>query len=274
MLVRPAQPGSLWLRVASVGVLAPFALGSIYLGGWVLVALVALGAVLSADEWDRMCGGDGVRGTVGVVHVGIVLAIAVLAGADLYGAALVVGIVGGFGVAVVAKQLGRRAVWPAAGVVYVALPVIALIWLRSDPDAGRASLFWLFAVVWATDIAGFGVGRSIGGPRLAPKISPKKTWSGLGGGLVGAVLVGVVAAWLTGDAGLVLLAVVSLGLSLVSQVGDLSESAVKRHYGVKDSGNLIPGHGGILDRIDGLLFAAPAAAVVALLNDGSALIWR
>ena len=274
MLSQPARPGSLRLRVASVAVLAPIALGCVYLGGWALVALVALGAVLAADEWDRLCGGEGVRGTVGIVHIGIVLAIALLAGAELYGAALAVGIVGMFGLAVVANQLGRRAVWPAAGVVYFALPAVALIWLRGDPEAGRISLFWLFGVVWATDIAGFVVGRSVGGPRLAPRISPKKTMSGFAGGLAGAALVGVVAAWLTDDAGLALLAVVSLGLSLVSQAGDLSESAAKRHYGVKDSGNLIPGHGGILDRIDGLLFAAPVAAAVAILNDGSALIWR
>ncbi len=111
-------------------------------------------------------------------------------------------------------------------------------------------------------------------PRLAPRISPNKTWSGAIGGLACAAAVGAVVAGLIGNASFGVLVGISIAFSLVSQVGDLAESAVKRHYGVKDSGNLIPGHGGILDRVDGLLLAAPAMAAVAILNGGSALLWR
>ena len=274
MLVPASRQGGLRLRLISAAVLIPLALAAIYLGGWLLVLFVALGAVLLANEWDRLCGGDGLRGSVGIVHAGVVLAAALLSGAALYGAALALAAVGAVGVAVISIQFERRAAWPAAGVIYLSLPIIALIWLRGETEAGRASLLWLFVLVWATDTGALAVGRSLGGPRLAPRISPNKTWSGAIGGLACAAAVGALVAWLTGDAAIALLVGLSVGLSLVSQAGDLVESAVKRHYGVKDSGSLIPGHGGILDRVDGLLLAAPAMAAVAILNDGSALLWR
>lgn len=274
MLVPPSQPGGLRLRILSAALLIPVMVAAIYLGGWPLVLMMALGAVLLANEWDRLCGGDGVRGSVGIVHAGVVLAVALLAGAGLYGAALALGAIGAVGAAVIATQFERRAAWPGAGVIYLALPVITVIWLRGEPEAGRASLLWLFVLVWATDTGALAVGRALGGPRLAPRISPKKTWSGAIGGLACAAAVGALVAWLTGYAGIALLVGISVGLSLVSQAGDLVESAVKRHYGVKDSGSLIPGHGGILDRVDGLLLAAPVMAAVAMLNGGSALLWR
>lgn len=274
MPVPPSRPGGLRLRILSAAVLIPVVVAAIYLGGWLLVLLIALGAVLLANEWDRLCGGDGVRGSVGIVHAGVVLAAALLSGAEFYGAALALAAVGTVGVAVIAIQFERLAAWPAAGVIYLALPVIAIIWLRGEPEAGRASLLWLFVLVWATDTGALALGRTLGGPRLAPRISPNKTWSGAIGGLACAAAVGALVGWLNGDAGIALLVGLSVGLSLVSQAGDLVESAVKRHYGVKDSGSLIPGHGGILDRVDGLLLAAPVMAAVAIFNDGSALLWR
>lgn len=274
MQVRPAQPDGLRLRILSAAVLIPVALVAIYLGGWLLVLLMALGGVLLANEWDRLCGGDGVRGPVGIVHAGVVFAVALLSGAGLYGAAIALGVVGAVGAAVIATQFERRGVWPAAGVIYISLTVIAIIWLRGEPVGGRSSILWLFVLVWATDTGALTAGRVLGGPRLAPKISPNKTWSGALGGIACAVVIGALVAWLTADAGVALLAGVSAGLSMASQAGDLLESAVKRHYGVKDSGTLIPGHGGILDRVDGLLLAAPVMAAVAIFNGGSALLWR
>ncbi len=132
-------------------------------------------------------------------------------------------------------------------------------------------------LVWATDTGALAVGRTLGGPRLAPRISPNKTWSGAIGGLACAAALGALMHWLTGNAGIALLVGLSVGLSLVSQAGDLVESAVKRHYGVKDSGSLIPGHGGLFDRVDGLLFASVVAGLIALRNlaepGAGLLIW-
>ena len=264
---------SLRLRVLSAAVLVPLAVAAAYAGGWVFVTLIGVGVVLLANEWDRLCGGEGVRGVLGVLHAGVLLAAVVLAGADLFLAAAVVAAVGSAGAALLAPQFGRARAWPAAGIIYFAAPAIAILWLRSEPD-GRQCMLWLLALVWATDVGAIAVGRTLKGPRLAPKISPAKTWSGFSGGLAGAVLVGAGAAWLTGFASLAVMVVVSAGLSLVSQIGDLVESAVKRHYGVKDSGTLIPGHGGILDRVDGLLLTAPVAAVLAWVNGGGDLLWH
>lgn len=155
--------------------------------------------------------------------------------------------------------------WLAAAAVYIVLPCLALVWLRERPDYGRHLVFWIFCVVWATDTGAYFAGRTIGGPKLIPSISPNKTWAGLLGGMVAAALVGgIVAAInpvlpafaLAGFAGLV---------AVVSQAGDFTESAVKRHVGVKDASQLIPGHGGVLDRLDGLLFAAPFVAASDLL---------
>jgi phosphatidate cytidylyltransferase len=158
-------------------------------------------------------------------------------------------------------------VWPPLlAYPYLILPLVALLWLRLDPTYGRVAIFWLLFLVWATDTFAYFAGRAIGGRKLAPRLSPKKTWAGLIGGMFGAALVGAVAAiWL--DLGSpALLALVSAGLAVVAQAGDILESALKRRAGVKDSGKLIPGHGGILDRVDGLVTAAVAAVLIALLH--------
>jgi phosphatidate cytidylyltransferase len=169
-------------------------------------------------------------------------------------------------VAVLAWRLTGQ-VAPALGVPYVGLTAIALIWLRADA-AGFSRVLVLLLIVWATDIAAYLAGRLIGGPKLAPAISPGKTWSGAAGGLVGALVVGFVAS--PGVWGLATAAV----LSVVSQIGDLMESWIKRRYGVKDSGKLIPGHGGLLDRLDGVLTAAPVAAILALAAGPGVGFWQ
>lgn len=163
----------------------------------------------------------------------------------------------------------RRIFWALAGIVYVALPVAALLWLRHDALWGLATVLWLFATVAAVDTGAYFAGRSIGGPKLAPLISPNKTWAGLGGGIVAAGLCGLIAAIILGTD--ILAAVIfSMILAPVSQIGDIAESAVKRYFGVKDSGSILPGHGGILDRIDGLVAAAVFVAAVRLLGEGAA----
>jgi len=166
---------------------------------------------------------------------------------------------------------GRGPGWKLAGIVYVLPACAALLWLRADVVQGRADVFFLLLVVWATDIGAYVVGRLVGGAKLAPSISPGKTRSGAVGGLAWAALVGVAAAvW---SASPVLAAViVALVLSVVSEAGDLLESAMKRHFGVKDSGKTIPGHGGLFDRLDGVLTAAPVAAAFVLARGGA--IWQ
>jgi len=160
--------------------------------------------------------------------------------------------------------------WSIAGLAYIGLPVAALIWLR---DQDRATTFWLLLAVWTTDSAAYAAGRLIGGWRLMPSVSPNKTWAGLIGGIAGAAVIGgAIGAVLGIDAWV--LAGTSAVLALVAQGGDLLESAIKRHFGAKDSGSLIPGHGGLLDRIDGLLAAAPAAAVLCLIAGGGISAWR
>ena len=156
-----------------------------------------------------------------------------------------------------------------AGIAYIAPAYIALIWLRAGPG-GLRNIAFLAALVWAGDIGAYVAGRQLGGPRLAPAISPGKTWSGAAGGTACAVLAGMAAGWTRpGHA-----ALFALLLSIVAQAGDLLESAIKRRAGVKDSGWIIPGHGGLLDRLDGVLTAAPVAAICSLAVGPGQVLWR
>lgn len=151
--------------------------------------------------------------------------------------------------------------WTFAGMAYIAIPCASIIALRQD-KAGIALVMWLCFVVWATDIFAYAVGRTVGGPKLAPSISPKKTWSGLAGGITGAVFVGIMAGLYAPQMPFALLIILSAVLAVVSQAGDLLESYLKRYFGVKDSGSIIPGHGGIMDRVDGMVTAAPLVLII------------
>ena len=147
---------------------------------------------------------------------------------------------------------------------------LGLLLLRDAPEHGLAAVVVVFAIVWGTDSGAFFVGRAIGGPKLWPAISPKKTWAGAVGGLVAGIVIGLVVAGLARVSVAPGLALVSAFLSLASQAGDLSESAIKRHFGAKDSGIIVPGHGGMMDRVDGLVFAVAAAVIIGLLHGGPA----
>lgn len=157
--------------------------------------------------------------------------------------------------------------WVAAGIVYAALLAIAPIVLRSDDDDGFAAIALLFAIVWATDIFGYFVGRAVGGPKLAPRISPNKTWSGAVGGTIGALIAAALAARLF-DISYALPMILGAFLSVVSQAGDLFESWIKRRFDAKDTSGLIPGHGGVMDRLDGFWAAAIAAMIIGLWRGG------
>ncbi|MBM3621288.1 MAG: phosphatidate cytidylyltransferase [Alphaproteobacteria bacterium] len=154
-----------------------------------------------------------------------------------------------------------------AGAAYIAIVALSLLSLRHQPETGLQAVLWLLATVWATDIFAYVAGRTLGGAKLAPRLSPKKTWSGALGGLAAAIIVGACTAWFVTGGSVIGIAMAGGLLSVVSQVGDLAESAVKRHVGVKDSGRLIPGHGGLLDRIDALMAAAVAMAAIRWAGD-------
>lgn len=242
----------------------PVALAAIWWGGYAFAVLVAVAGAVMVWEWDRMTGGTFAMG--GRLAAGLV-AIASLAALTWPVAALAL-------VLVAAVVAGRRAesegagrrLWALSGALYCGLPAVALVWLRGDDQSGLYLMLWLMMVVWATDIGAYAAGRTIGGPLLMPAVSPKKTWAGLLGGMASAALVGIGSA-LALPMGLdwAVLAAVSAALAVVAQAGDLLESWVKRRFGVKDSSNVIPGHGGVLDRVDGLLTAALVVAVFRLM---------
>jgi phosphatidate cytidylyltransferase len=169
-----------------------------------------------------------------------------------------------------ARMVGgaARPGWVALGLLYAALLVIAPVILRGDPNYGIAVIFSLFAIVWTTDIAGYFAGRGIGGPKLAPSISPNKTWSGAIAGLIGTAIVAALGARYLPDTRFVPLLAVALVLSIVSQAGDLGESILKRRFNVKDASEIIPGHGGVMDRLDGFWAAALCAAIIGLARGG------
>jgi phosphatidate cytidylyltransferase len=158
--------------------------------------------------------------------------------------------------------------WAAAGLLYATLLFIAPVVLRADASYGIAAILFLFAIVWTTDVAGYFAGRAIGGPKLAPSISPKKTWSGAIAGLAGSVLIVVFGALSFSGLRLVPLIGITVLLSIFSQAGDLGESALKRRFNVKDSSQIIPGHGGVMDRLDGFWAAAVCAALIGLARGG------
>lgn len=246
-------PPVLRQRILSALVLGPIALAAACFGGWAFVALIILGGVLLGWEWSRLCHGR--YGLGGILLSGLAAAAAVagkLAPAEglfLIPTAMVLA-------PLLQRQRDRSPLWLAFGGVYILLPVLSLVWLR---ERSGDLLLWLLLVVWATDIGAYAVGKAVGGPKLAARISPNKTWAGLIGGVAASAVVGTLMAPICGTPAVVL-AALSAVMAVVAQAGDLGESWVKRRFGVKDSSAIIPGHGGVLDRVDGLLAAAPVVA--------------
>jgi phosphatidate cytidylyltransferase len=270
----PAAPGALKRRVASALVLAPIAVAGAWFGWPWLPLLTALAAAGMAWEWARLCRAGRI-GASGLLLIGVVLAAVAAAAAGAVGPAVAASLAG----AALVLWTGRRehggdAPFLALGTLWVALPCILFLWLAWPGEAGRRTVLWIFAVVWATDIGAYAVGRRLGGPPLAPRWSPRKTWAGLVGGALCAALVGWATARLLGLSSVLPLVLVSAGLAIVEQFGDLAESVAKRRFGVKDSSGLIPGHGGLLDRLDGLLAVVPAVALLTVLGGGSVLTWQ
>jgi phosphatidate cytidylyltransferase len=253
---------NLLMRVLAAVVLVPLALACAYVGGLLWTALVTLAVVGLFIEWLMVVGAVHdkravVTGAIALALIGISLALGRLE------AALIVGAFGLAGIGLMSAQRG----WVACGFLYAGSALFAAVLLRADPEMGFAALVFILLIVWATDIGGYFAGRGIGGPKLWPRVSPNKTWAGAVGGFAASLVVagGFAAA---GVGRVVPLLVVGGGLSIAGQLGDLFESAVKRRFGVKDSSHIIPGHGGLMDRLDSLVAVLALAAIFGFLRHG------
>lgn len=237
----------------------------VWLGGWWFAALILVAGLLVLREWNTMTGVSQILYPPGAAAIAAAVILANF-GMDGFAIAAILS------VSIVFWLIGQvrkeNAAWIAGGVLYAGLPLVAMIMIRSSQDQALAAIVFVFVAVWVTDSAAYISGRTIGGPKLWPAVSPNKTWAGLVGGMVGAAAFGAVFAVVSGLSDLIWLAVLGTILALVSQGGDLFESAVKRRFGVKDSGNLIPGHGGIMDRVDGMVAAALFAAMIGISRSG------
>jgi len=257
---------NLALRIISSAVLAPLAIAVAYLGGHWFLAFWAIAAVVVLWEWDTLvCAHD--RNPVLAIGGGALVGAGLLMALGHAGTGIALILLSVLGVATLASRIRRY--WCAAGVVYAGCLLVAPVVLRSDANWGVAAMLFLFAVVWLTDISAYFAGRAVGGPKLMPRISPHKTWSGAVGGAVAGVVGGVEVAREFGADNLIAVSIVALLLSIVSQGGDLLESAIKRHFHAKDASGLIPGHGGLMDRLDGFVTAAVVAALIGLAHGGS-----
>jgi phosphatidate cytidylyltransferase len=279
-----SRASNLVQRAVSAAILAPIALGFTVLGGWSFVVLCAIGAGAILWEWTALIER---RADPRILVPGLLAlaASAIMAGLGLSVAALGAVVIGAALAVLATVAWPRRALgspslpWIAGGVVYSSAILLAPVLLRRDPDWGLAGMLFVLLSVWANDIFAYFGGRTIGGPLLWPKVSPKKTWSGAIGGLIGGVAAGVVVAYASGAGRLWMTAVVALLLSISAEGGDLLESAIKRRFGAKDTSRLIPGHGGLMDRLDSFLVAALLALLIGIIRAGTAapargfLIW-
>lgn len=264
----------------------PLVLGVTYLGFPYFNILIVLAAVLMAWEWRRMISGGrfGYQGTILAAGLlGAVVAASFGAYVHAFLLTVLIGVVF-FTITAVRRLISglphhseemnqavhpRNSLWMAAGAIYIGVPSMALIWIRNDWDNGLLAVIWLLFLVWAADSGAYAAGRIFGGPKMAPKISPNKTWAGLAGCVVSAALAGGAVAMVADFDNLPKFVAISAFVGLVSQGGDLVESAFKRHFQIKDASNLIPGHGGVLDRVDALLAAVTAASLISLMDKGA-----
>ncbi len=265
-LARPLD--ELRQRIVSGVAVAAVSLAMIYVHPLAFAVLAFVLAALMSWEWGRIVRGGGLD-TATVIHIAAVLVAAVLTASGMAGLGVAAAVIGAITVGSLLIGSGTAPL-SFAGVLYTALPVVALCWLRGDAPLGfLAALFVLLTVV-VTDTAAYAAGRSLGGPKLWPAISPKKTWSGLVGGVSAAALLGALFSVVTDSGSPVWLAILGLVLGLVAQGGDLAESALKREFNLKDTSDLIPGHGGVMDRMDGVVTASIAAALLAFAIDAYA----
>jgi phosphatidate cytidylyltransferase len=255
---------NLWLRVASAAVLAPLAIGAAWLGSWPFTLFWGLAAIAVWWEWIGLVEPSGRNVLLATGICALVLQAVLFETGNLSIAIMIVAL----GVLAGIVTAGRRAPAVASGLIYASALLMAAAVVRSDLKYGFAAILFLYAVVWGTDIGGYFAGRAFGGPKLAPAISPKKTWSGAIGGTVVAITAAIAVAEMFAIRNPVMVGIVALVLSAASQCGDLFESWLKRRFDAKDASGLIPGHGGVMDRLDGFIFAVTAAALIGVARGG------
>lgn len=260
----PWLSSNLKLRIFSGAVLAGIAFLLAYAGPLPFAFLILVCALVISWEWGRLVRGATFDLGFYVHAIAVTMAI-VLAAAGYAALAFAVLVIAA--IMLVPLYIGRGARLSALGVFYVGLPAVALLWLRSDEPYGFTVVLFIFAVVWSSDTAAYAAGRAIGGPKLWPRVSPNKTWAGLSGALCAGGIAAAGFAVLEPEAGAVRLILIGVALALVAQAGDLAESALKRLFGLKDASELIPGHGGFMDRMDSIVATAVAAALLALAID-------
>jgi phosphatidate cytidylyltransferase len=255
------------VRVVSAAVLIPIVLAVTWAGSFWYAFLVASMAVFMAIEWSKLVHNS--QPVQLALHIAAAIA---AAGLPLFiGAAAVLSCIAALWVASLAYQrvaVGRLSPWPVLGIPYIAFAALSVILLRNGGSYGVMAVYWLLFIVWGADTVAYFAGRIIGGPKLLPSISPRKTWAGLGGAIFGGVLCSLAFALAAGLESMAWLAAMGGLLAIVEQAGDFFESALKRKAGVKDSSALIPGHGGMLDRVDGLVAAAMIAALIGGFRSG------
>ena len=264
---------NLVLRVASAAVLGPLVLVLAYIGGWLFFLLCAAAAAGVLWEWTKLVA-DSADARILLPGFSALLFALVLTALDEPGAAAGMIIIGaGLAAGVMAAWPrlfpGRNPlVWGSCGILYAGIAYLGPALIRRDAAWGFVAVLFVAMTVWTTDISAYAVGRTLGGPLLWPRISPNKTWAGAVGGVLGGVAAGTSVAYASGVDKLVAVGVVAFVLSVLTQAGDLFESAVKRRFGAKDAGSLIPGHGGLMDRLDGFLVAALVALLIGILRQG------
>lgn len=278
MGLRLAEAGGrsgLKARVLSALALGPLTLFIAYLGNPYIGIELTIMAVIMAWEWSRVCN-NGRFGPDGWVSVAVVLIALTLALFHRYDHAVYAIAIGMAVVAVVALSSRHRAShYAAIAPLAIGLSCVAMVWVRDAAVVGLSIFLWLLMVVWWTDVGAYFVGRRLGGPKLAPRISPKKTWSGLVGGAACAALWGLLwgalpVVWGETASYPWLLGLLGACMAVLAQLGDISMSVVKRRFGAKDASSLIPGHGGVLDRFDGFIISAPALAIFVWITKGNA----
>lgn len=258
----------LQLRIVSGAAVAAIALLMVYWGSVPFAILVFLISAAMSWEWGGIVRGEGLD-TAGWLQISSMAAAAILANLGMAGLGLAAIVVGAITVGAVLFG-GGRAQLSSLGVIYTGLPVVALGWLRGDEPLGFRAVLFVLLIVVVTDTAAYFTGKLLGGPKLLPSISPKKTWAGLVGGVLAAAVSGAIYARTSGSGTVAWLAILGFALAIIAQGGDLAESALKRQFGLKDASDLIPGHGGFMDRMDGIVTASVAAALVALAIDAYA----